>query len=94
MGLKFVGVLLVFGLVFLFGCVFIPDVGEDRMTWVDSLEDSLLVASFFSAISAGVSFPAPCSEVWKPKAPQRVIAFGWLGLLGYILTLDNLRKRR
>lgn len=48
----------------------------------------------FSAISAGVSLPAPCSEVWKIKAPQIVIAFGRLALLGCILTLDNLRKRR
>lgn len=85
MGLKFVGLLLVFGLVFLLGCVFIPDVGEDRMTWVESLEDSFLVASFFSAISAGVSFPAPCSEVWKigPTKSYCLWMAWFIGLYSY-----------
>eukprot|EP00268_Persea_americana_P012878 TRINITY_DN15545_c0_g1_i6.p1 TRINITY_DN15545_c0_g1~~TRINITY_DN15545_c0_g1_i6.p1 ORF type:complete len:174 (-),score=24.45 TRINITY_DN15545_c0_g1_i6:44-565(-) len=33
-------------------------------------------------------------SLWSMKAPPRVIAFGWSALLGGILTMDNLQRRR
>eukprot|EP00268_Persea_americana_P022762 TRINITY_DN2257_c1_g1_i1.p1 TRINITY_DN2257_c1_g1~~TRINITY_DN2257_c1_g1_i1.p1 ORF type:complete len:113 (-),score=8.22 TRINITY_DN2257_c1_g1_i1:477-815(-) len=33
-------------------------------------------------------------SLWSTKALPRVIAFGWTALLGGILTMDNLRRRK
>lgn len=32
----------------------------------------------------------PVSRLWSIKAAPRVVAFGWLAIMGKILTMDNL----
>lgn len=51
------------------------------------------VASFFAAWSVGAPAPSPYSGIWKIKNPKiKVLAFGWLAILGRILMQDNLWK--
>lgn len=38
------------------------------------------------------SFPVHIN-LWKSKAPPRVLVFGWLMLQGSIMTMDNLQRR-
>lgn len=50
------------------------------------------MASFVKARSNNCSFPVHIN-LWKSKAPPRVLVFGWLMLQGSILTMDNLQRR-
>lgn len=52
----------------------------------------LLSGLFLSTLLVDVSSSIQCIDVWKLKAPQRVISFSWLDILCCILTLDNLQK--
>ena len=53
------------------------------------------VASLFLSMTGDVLAPhAHVNSLWRIKTPPRVIGFGRLALLGGILTMDNLRRRR
>lgn len=52
------------------------------------------MASFFHALSGGTYAISPLFNIWKLKAPFRVMAFAWLAVRGAILAMDNLRRRK
>ena len=52
------------------------------------------VSSFFSMSEVVVESRSFWGSLWSTKAPPRVIAFGWSALLGGVLTMDNLRRRK
>eukprot|EP00268_Persea_americana_P004659 TRINITY_DN11508_c0_g1_i8.p1 TRINITY_DN11508_c0_g1~~TRINITY_DN11508_c0_g1_i8.p1 ORF type:complete len:235 (+),score=26.42 TRINITY_DN11508_c0_g1_i8:575-1279(+) len=79
----------------LIGNVFIPKKGKDKRIWTASTNGIFSVASFFLTITKYAMTSHPhISSLWRMKAPPRVIEFGWSALLGGILTMDNLRRRR
>jgi hypothetical protein len=39
------------------------------------------------------SYLFPWKSIWKVKVPVRVSFFAWTAALGWILMVDNLRKR-
>ena len=74
------------------GSVFIPREGRDRRIQMESSDGFFLVASFLSSLSAEVESHTFQDSLWSMTALPRVIAFGWIVLLGGILTMDNLRQ--
>lgn len=44
------------------------------------------------AISGGSSQVPPVSRLWSIKAPPRVVAFGWLAIMGKILIFGSVKK--
>ena len=79
----------------LIGNIFIPKNGTNGRVWITSTNGMFSVAYLFLSMTreAMVSHPQMATQ-WRIKAPPRVIAFGWSALLGGILTMDNLRRRR
>ena len=61
--------------------------------WTASKDGQLSVSSFFSAIHICLAERIVMNNVWKFKAPPRVVIFGWMAIRKRILTLDNLRRR-
>ena len=54
---------------------------------------SLLLFFFLSTIHTSPVDRIAINNLWKIKAPPRVVIFGWLAIWKRILTLDNLRRR-
>ena len=52
------------------------------------------VRSYYQVLTKSFDQSFPCKTVWKPKVPSRVAFFVWIVVLGNILTIDNLRKRK
>lgn len=48
----------------------------------------------FSQLCQSLRVNNVVADIWKVKAPARVVAFGWLALQGKILAMDNLQKRK
>lgn len=73
--------------------VYVPLGRVDRRVWEGTVDGSFTVKTFFYLLD-GVSISlSPFADIWKLKAPPRVVAFAWLALSGCILTKDNLCKR-
>lgn len=60
--------------------VHLPEGGEDGRLWLALKDHSFSAASFFAAICRGDRGGCPWVDIWKVKAPPRVLAFGWLSL--------------
>ena len=60
--------------------VYIAEGGEDIRLWKASKDGSFTVSSFFSAITGRSNGRNPMANIWKIKAPPRVVVFGWLVL--------------
>ena len=77
------------------GSVFIPKEGKDRRIWTAS-SDGLFSMSFFFFLMSEVVVESHSfwGSLGITKAPPRLIVFGWTALLGGILTMDNLRRRK
>ena len=64
--------------------------GRDSRLWAPS-RDSYFSVSSSSSISASPTPSESWWDLWKIKAPPRVLAFAWLTLRNRILTMDNLQ---
>ena len=74
--------------------VLLRGIGEDRMCWILAKSRGFEVSSYYQAL-LGVGIQSfPWRSIWKPKVPYRVAFFVWTAVLGTILTIDNLRKRK
>jgi hypothetical protein len=51
------------------------------------------VASYYRALTGTSHISFPLKIIWKSRVPPRVAFFVWTAALGWILTIDNLRKR-
>lgn len=79
----------------LIGNVFIPKNGKYKRIWTASTNDMFFVVPMFSTMTKdAMASHTQIASQWRIKAPPRIIAFGWSTLLGGILTMDNLRRRR
>ena len=67
---------------------------EDSRVWTASKDGSFSVSSFFLALFDGSRERNVVGNIWKIKAPMRVVIFGWLSIRRRILTQDNLRRGR
>ena len=63
---------------------------RDLRIWSRSMDGSFSVATCFFAFNSDVSDFCSIAQLWKFKAPPRVLAFSWVALLGGTLTIDNL----
>ena len=64
------------------------------MCWILAKSRGFEVSSYYQAL-LGVGIQSfPWRSIWKPKVPYRVAFFVWTAVLGTILTIDNLRKRK
>ena len=52
------------------------------------------VSSYYRVLACGSDFSFPCSSIWKPKVPCKVVFFVWTVALGNILTIDNLQGEK
>lgn len=68
--------------------------GGDRLWWSLSHKGSFDVSSFYKGLSCKDAIFFPWKSIWRTKAPLKVAFFAWTAVLGKILTLDNLRKKR
>lgn len=71
----------------------IPSEGEDIRIWKASRSGSFSISSFYSALTGREGGRSSLANIWRFKAPLRVVAFGWIALRRRILNLDYLRKR-
>ena len=69
---------------------YIMERGEDSRVWTASKDGSFSISSFFSALSDGSRERNVVGNVWKIKAPMRVVIFVWLSIQRRILTHDDL----
>lgn len=58
------------------------------------MDGSFPVASFFSSLQGAALVSLPYEGIWKIKALPRVLAFSWFAILGCVLMMDNLWKRK
>lgn len=64
--------------------------GEDCSAWLPSQDGVFSVLSFFLVASSDQHTNSFLFNLWKIKAPSRVITFAWLA----ILAMDNHRRRK
>ena len=64
------------------------------MCWKPAMGRGFAVRSYYQVLTKSFDQSFPCKTVWKPKVPSRVAFFVWIVVLGNILTIDNLRKRK
>ena len=66
----------------------------DSLRWKPSSRKTFQVHSYYSVLIQPNRNFFPWRSMWKSKVPTRVAFFSWTAILGRILTIDNLRKRR
>jgi len=52
------------------------------------------VRSYYRVLRSTTQPPFPWKTIWKLKMPTKVSFFLWTAALGWILTIDNLRRRQ
>ena len=73
--------------------MYILESGDDTRVWIASKDGYFSISTFFSSITNGLRERNAVNNIWKMKAPMRVLIFGWLAIRKRILTQDNLRRR-
>jgi hypothetical protein len=67
--------------------------GEDKICWIPSKRQTFEVRYFYHALFSLASSSFSWKNMWKVKAPSRVVFFVWTTTLRKILTFNNLGKR-
>lgn len=65
----------------------------DDLIWRWNTTGHFTVKSAYLQLKGGPKILKRISEIWKIKAPPRMIIFGWLAAQNKILTHDNLQKK-
>lgn len=66
---------------------------NDRIIWRSDATGKFSLKSAYKSLKGGPRLSVTISEIWRVKAPPRMIIFAWLAIRNNILTHDNLQKR-
>jgi hypothetical protein len=65
----------------------------DKLSWVLNTSSLFDTRSYYLALRASTASDFAWKNVWRVKAPQRVVFFVWTAAWGQLLTCDNLMRR-
>jgi hypothetical protein len=68
--------------------------GKDKLWWSPSHKGKSDVRSFYKFLAFKETSHFSWKSIWCTKVPLKVAFFAWAAVLGKILTVDNLKKRR
>lgn len=68
---------------------------EDSLAWKGSTKSIFFVKAAYKYLSVmeQLNDPWPCKDIWKVKAPFKVVCFTWLVVWKACLTHDKLQRR-
>jgi zinc-binding in reverse transcriptase len=66
---------------------------KDQICWDRSLHE-FSVKSIYQFLQGASYHKTQLANIWKLQISPRIIVFMWLVLRNFIITIDNLKKRR